>query len=124
MVGRNSVDILLIDEGGSLLSKLDFQSPFVVDAAYWAPLGEDAMPKLVLQFREFKTKGPVELYRAIQKLLRKAPAAVYLNLRDITVVGPDDPATILVSKMNVAIRKAWLVSHSPDIPWTYIYRLN
>jgi hypothetical protein len=83
----------MIDEGASLLKRLDAEKAKIT-AAFWFYLENSDTWTLIIASPMVQSQGPKELYGQIQKLLSNGSA---LSLRDISVLPSDDPIPKLLS---------------------------
>ena len=81
----------LIQEGAALITKLDADgvSP---EAALWLYFADSGAWRLLLGEKKVGTRGPREVYRAVQRALHSLRNEVaHLSLEDVSVATPDAP---------------------------------
>ena len=119
-----------IDAGAALVRRLDAVG-MQLDAAFWFYFPDIDAWKLVIAEVKVAKKGPKQVYREIQKLLRKYGSDFpELSLEDVTLAKPGAP---IVSLLKVAlktgpgmsgIRFTDNVINGMHIDDAYIYRLQ
>ncbi len=117
-----------IENGKAVVKALD-QAGITVRSAFWLYAPESSEWRLVLAMPEVRQQGPRATYETVSKVLAKSGLILAIPLRQISIVGPDDPlprllrAAIKTPPQEIAsIRFTGNVIGNTLIEDAYIYR--
>jgi hypothetical protein len=97
----------MIDAGEELIGLLDREG-LEVRTSFWGYLLDLDTWRLVIASPKVKTEGPRKVYKEIQAILSKMPGdKKRISIKDIRVVGTDDP---LISSLNKFLKTGTKIS--------------